>query len=331
MQLVPRCSLRSFVRTPAAAAVTLLLLASLSFAQPPNSTWKRVVTAHSPSARSGCVMFYDPATQKIVMFGGWNGFEYPADTWTFDGADWTQVQTAAAPSGRAGSTTAYDATLKQVVLYGGFNGQYLNDTWFWDGVNMTWTEAAPAKTPQPVTGGMLFTDPLKGNVDEFGGWNGRRYQLTTWRWKDDNWRKQFPKAFPSARAAAVIGTNPALKQTVIFGGLAEVNPVNTWTFDGKQWTQQFPATQPPQRLNVGTVYDPRFHGVVTFGGFIGQDSNDMWLWDGANWTQLFPKKSPQPREQMGMAFDDTQLETVVFGGLSGNALLRDTWVLKVTK
>jgi len=331
MQGVPLCNLRSRVRVSAIVAVTVVFLASLTFAQPPNSTWKKVVTANSPSARSGCVMFYDPASQKLVMFGGWDGSEYPTDTWTFDGTNWTQVQTATAPPGRAGASAALDSTLNQVIMYGGYDHEYLNDTWMWDGVNMTWVQATPAKTPHPVTGPMLFTDPLKGNVDEFGGWDGRRYQLTTWRWVDDNWRKQFPKAFPSARAAAVIGTNPAMKQTVVFGGLAEVNPVNTWTFDGKQWTQQFPANQPPQHLNVGTVYDPRFHGVVTFGGFIGEDANDMWLWDGSNWSQLFPKKSPPPREQMGMAFYDTQLETVVFGGLSGNSLLNDTWVLKVTK
>ncbi|MGH9643551.1 MAG: kelch repeat-containing protein, partial [Terriglobales bacterium] len=231
----------------------------------------------------------------------------------------------------AGAGAAYDSTLQQVVMFGGYDRQYLNDTWLWDGATSTWTEVTPAKSPKPMTLPMLFPDPRTGNVDEFGGYAGKFYQYITWRWKDGIWKKQYPKQSPGARAAAVIGTNPVLKQTVVFGGLADVNPVNTWTFDGKNWTQQFPATQPPQRLDVGTVYDPRFHGVVTFGGFIGVDANDMWLWDGSNWTQLFPKKSPPPREQMGMAFFDTQLETVVFGGLSGNNLLNDTWVLKTLK
>ena len=331
MRVVPRSSLRSCRGVIAIVAFILLLLASLSFAQPPNSTWRKVTTATAPSARSGCVMAYDPISQKVVMFGGWDGSSYPNDTWTFDGTNWTQVITATAPPGRAGGGAAYDSTLQKVVLYGGFDHQYLNDTWLWDGATSTWTEATPAKTPKAVTGPMVFPDPLTGNADEFGGWDGRRYQLTTWRLRDDIWHKQYPKQFPSARAAGVIGTNPVLKQTVVFGGLADVNPVNTWTFDGKNWTQQSPATQPEQRLNVGTVYDPRFHGVVTFGGFTGQDNNDMWLWDGTNWTQLFPKKSPPPREQMGMAFDDVLLETVVFGGLSGNQLLNDTWVLKMRK
>jgi hypothetical protein len=73
---------------------------------------------------------------------------------------------------------------------------------------------------------MLFADPLGGRVDEFGGYDGRFYQMTTWRWRSGDWHKLAPAHSPSARAAAVIGTDPVHKQTVLFGGLADVNPVN---------------------------------------------------------------------------------------------------------
>ncbi|MBZ5666440.1 MAG: hypothetical protein LAO30_17735 [Acidobacteriia bacterium] len=77
-----------------------------------------------------------------------------------------------------------------------------------------------------------------------------------------SWHKFIPAQSPSARASAEFATDPVAKQTVMFGGLADVNPVNTWTFDGRTWTQQFPSNQPPELLNTGTVYDPRFGGVV---------------------------------------------------------------------
>jgi hypothetical protein len=114
----------------------------------------------------------------------------------------------------------------------------------------------------------------------------------------------------------------------MFGGLAEVNPINTWIYDGHTWTQQFPSTQPSERLFTGTVYDPRFGGVVTFGGFAGIDVNDTWLWNGTDWSQLAPQQSPPPRESMGMAFDELHQQTVVFGGLEGFNLLNGTWVLQ---
>ena len=114
----------------------------------------------------------------------------------------------------------------------------------------------------------------------------------------------------------------------MFGGLADVNPVNTWTFDGRNWTQQFPSTQPPELLLTGTVYDPRFGGVVTFGGFDGADDNQTWLWSNNDWSQLFPQQAPPPRESMGMAFDELHQQTVVFGGLDGDTLLNDTWALQ---
>jgi hypothetical protein len=274
-------------------------------------------------------MFYDPVSFRVVMFGGWDGTQHLNDTWTFDGKRWKEVMTSVAPPARAGAGIAYDSKLQQAVLFGGYNGQYLNDTWLWNGATMTWTQANTQHQPVPETLPMLFPDPLTSRVDVYGGYDGRFYQSTTYHWRNGYWHKLHPSTPPYARAAAVIGTNPVLKQTVIFGGLADLNPVNTWTFDGHNWTEQFPATQPDQRLMGGTVYDPRFSGVVTFGGFTGQDNNDMWLWDGTNWTQLTPQQSPPPREQFGIAFDQLHQQTVVFGGLNGNTLLNDTWVLQM--
>ncbi len=321
------CSVsRLVVGIAATVAFTLIFVSSSAFAQP-SSTWVQLKVSKKPSARSGCVMVYDPISQKTVLFGGYDGSQHVNDTWTFDGKKWALVPTAVAPPARAGASAAYDPTLQQVVLFGGYNGQYLNDTWLWNGATSTWTQATPAHQPVPETLPMLFPDPISGHVDEFGGYDGKFYLQTSWRWKDGDWHKH-TYAHPSARAASVVGTNPVLKQTVIFGGLADVNPVNTWTFDGRSWTQQFPANQPNQRLNTGTVYDPRFSGVVTFGGFSGQDNNETWLWDGSNWTQLAPQQVPPPREQMGMAFDQSHQQTVVFGGLGGTTLLNDTWVLQ---
>jgi hypothetical protein len=316
--------IRSAVLTTAAVALTVLS----AFGQVPSSTWVQLNLKKKPPARSGCVMIYDPVSQKTVLFGGYDGTQHVNDTWTFDGKKWKLIKTSVAPPARSAAGAAFDAKLQQVVIFGGYNGQYLNDTWMWNGATSTWTQAAPTHQPTAETLPMLFPDPISGRADLFGGYDGKFYQSTSWRWSNGDWHKLSPKQSPSARAAAVFGTNPVLKQIVMFGGLADRNPVNTWTFDGHTWTQQSPATQPSWRLLTGTVYDPRFSGVVTFGGFDGADENETWLWNGTDWSQLTPQQSPPPRESTGMAFDELHQRTIVFGGLNGNTLLNDTWVLQ---
>jgi hypothetical protein len=55
------------------------------------NTWKVRQPTHSPSARYGVGMVYDPATDEIVLFGGvqLDGTRL-RDTWTWGGSDWTK-------------------------------------------------------------------------------------------------------------------------------------------------------------------------------------------------------------------------------------------------
>ena len=126
----------------------------------------------------------------------------------------------------------------------------------------------------------------------------------------------------------MIGTDPVHKQTVLFGGLADVNPVNTWTYDGRTWTEQFPSTQPSERLFTGTVYDPRFGGVVTFGGFAGTDVNDTWLWSGTDWINS-PRSS---RHRRASRWEWLSMHCIsrrsCSAGKMASTLLNGTWVLQ---
>ncbi len=307
-----------------------LLAFNSAFAQSPSSTWMQLNPSRSPSARDAMVMVYDPVSQKTMLFGGFDGSKYLNDTWTFNGKNWKKIGVPGAPPARASAGAAYDSKLKQVVLFGGYNGQYLDDTWLWNGATSTWTEATPAHRPPAETGPMLFPDPLNGRADEFGGYDGRFFRLGTWSWRNDNWRLLPFKGSASGRAAAVIGTDPVAKQTVLFGGIGDINPNNTWIFDGRVWTLQSPATQPSALTFAGSAYDPRFNGVVIFGGFNGAIVNETWVWSASDWIQLSPAQAPAPRERMGMAFDELHQRTVVFGGVNSNGLLNDTWVLQTT-
>jgi hypothetical protein len=309
-------------------AVMLTPIASAG--RPSTLGWFQVSPTDSPPARSYLAMAYDPASGKIIMFGGFDGNGYLNDTWAFDGITWTQIATNTPPPARAAAQMAYDSVTQKVVLYGGFDGaNYLGDTWIWNGTTLQWTQATPAHHPPAVTGPMLFQDP-NGRVDYFGGFNGQFYQLTMWQWNGSDWTQLFPPTVPFARASAAVATNTTTGQVVMFGGLADVNPINTWTYDGTTWTLQSPRAQPPWVYAGSAVFDPILNTVVLFGGGNGGvDQDNTWRWYGSvsNWRPLFRSLRPEAREGAGMAYDSLLRHVVLFGGQDNEEPLNDTWEL----
>src|SRR5437763_11418812 len=57
----------------------------------PSITWSSLYPAGMPTRRSYLAMAYDGSSQKIVLFGGYNGHRYLDDTWLFDGRRWRKV------------------------------------------------------------------------------------------------------------------------------------------------------------------------------------------------------------------------------------------------
>src|SRR3954469_2788849 len=74
---------------------------------PDSASWVQISPATSPPARSYLAMTYDPASGKIIMFGGVDAAGYLNDTWAFDGVTWTEVATDAPPPARAAAQMAY--------------------------------------------------------------------------------------------------------------------------------------------------------------------------------------------------------------------------------
>ena len=314
-----------------AILLTHSLFALLAFAtahgETSTLTWTELSPAVSPSVRSYFGMTYDDAGGKVLVFGGLDGHNYLNDTWTFDGSTWTKVDTATSPPARTSCQMAYDRKTRQVVLFGGYNGHYLGDTWLWNGRTLTWTQATPTRSPKAVTGPMVFND-FDGRVVVFGGFDGQFYQDTMWKWHGTNWKQLRLPMVPYARSSSAVGVNFPAKQTVLFAGLADVNPLNTWTYDGQTWTIQSPSTQPLSAYGGSATYDQNLNQVVLFGGANGGvDQDGTWEWTGSNWVQLFPTQSPEAREGAGMVFDRALGRTIVFGGQDREVPMNDTWQL----
>lgn len=288
--------------------------------------WMQLSPASSPPPRSYLAMAYDAISARVIMFGGVNGTGYLNDTWSFDGSTWTKIGGSEAPSRRANAQMAYDSIRGKIVLFGGYNGSsYLGDTWIWNGATSQWTKANPIQSPTAVTGPMVFTLP-GGAVGLFGGFDGRFYQAGFWRWNGSNWIRLTPAMVPYSRASAAVALNPLEKEVVLFGGLADINPVNTWTYQGSNWTMESPPVQPLWVYSASAAYDSVLNAIILFGGGSGGvDQNTTWAWIRSDWRQLRTMQSPPAREGAGMAYDAAIGRIVLFGGQDNVSYLNDTW------
>ena len=88
--------------------------------------WIEVTTADGPSARDHVSMAYDPALERIVLFGGGDGEE--ADAWQWNGAEW-QVLTATGPAWRDVPGMVTDRRGGRIVMYGGNWDPPFHDLW----------------------------------------------------------------------------------------------------------------------------------------------------------------------------------------------------------
>src|SRR5256885_10447558 len=80
-------------------------------------------------------MAYDAITQKVVLFGGYNGTKYLGDTWLWDGktSRWTRATPTHSPRAVTSPMLFTDPN-GRVDVYGGFDGRfYQSSMWQWTG------------------------------------------------------------------------------------------------------------------------------------------------------------------------------------------------------
>jgi hypothetical protein len=283
----------------------------------------------------------DSPVSGTLLFGGFDGSLYFADTWILQEGRWVQVTPANAPAARQGPGVAYDAATNTVVLFGGTgaDGTDLGDTWIWNGE--TWTQVFPSAAPSGRrfdTQGMAY-DAATQTVLLFGGYSNATGQVfgDTWTWngKTKTWTQQHPTASPSARRAT-IAYDGTRGKVLLFGG-DDPSTGNTfgdtWTWDGTNWAQRAPVASPSPRGLASMAFDASVHKVVLFGGVTpGQacPNNDTWAWNGTNWTLASSSAVPPGRFAAGMASDLAAQSAILFGGFGCGFGLSDTWVLALS-
>jgi hypothetical protein len=219
-------------------------------------TWIQLhPTGLAPAPRLGHASIYDPANNRLVVFGGNNCFSgFFNDVWVLSNANglggtpsWTQLS----PSGTAPAAGNY-----------------------------------PGAVYAATSNRMIVVESL-GNVFVLSNANGLG--------GPPSWSQLAPSgATPSTGSFPKVGYDSANNRLIVFGGNASGRLLNdVWVLtnaDGSGGTPSWvhfapPSLAPPPRINSVAVYDQASNRMTVFGGSDatgGQVFSDVWVLDDAN-------------------------------------------------
>jgi Galactose oxidase, central domain len=267
-----------------------------------NLDWIALTTTGVPKSRFGQSAIYNPTSNRMVIYGGGEGFPGPcvSELWLLTNPNsvgtpvWSQMTaTGTLPPVREGHVAVYNSTANTMTVFGGTdcNGNYYNDVWILsnaDGSTGTpsWAQAKPLGTPPSARAQhTAIYDPVKNVMTVFGGLAANKALFNdVWTLSNANgrtgtptWAKLSPSGTaPSARSGHVAVYDSANNRMIIHGG-GQVNSTaidsDTWaltdangTAGNPAWTLLTPTDTPPARRSHSAIYDPGSNEMVIFGG-----------------------------------------------------------------
>ncbi len=248
--------------------------------------WTPVSATDAPGACSYPATAWDSDRKVMVLVCA------DSTTYEFDGTAWKKFTAAKDwPSTSVQAALAYDANLKKTILYGGYNGNYIDETWTWDGAK--WTEVK-GKDAHFRALPAMFYDPASKKVVLYGGIGRTSREGTvirfadTWTFNGTDWVESTSANSPPARYGAAVAYNPADNRIHMFGGSNEnVEFVaEHWVWDGAKWAQLQPDRVPSARQNARLAWDPTLQQFILFGGYAGYYLADLWVFENNAWRPV---------------------------------------------
>lgn len=289
--------------------------------------WGIALTAQ-PGVRDGHGLVYHRPTEKVVMFGGWDGIRRLDETWVWDGSSWAQLFPLTTPAARVSAALCPASANGDLLLFGGLDsrGNGLADTWLWNGA--TWVPLSPANRPSARWGHSMAYDSHRNRVVLFGGYDtgAKRNLDDTWEWIGGDWQRVTTTTAPSARRGHKIAFDASASRAVLFGGWdGGSDNGETWEWNGATWTKSTGAGSTPRRYH-GMEYDPRRGCLVLFGGErLGTTFGDVWERRSSSWKRVTPLTvRPSARRGFAMAYSPITRSVLVHGGWNSTGLQGDT-------
>jgi len=319
---------------------------ALSLGESPS--WTQLApTGTPPAARCYQAAVYDPVRDRMVVFGGHDGYSLRNDVWALSlagGPSWTELLPGGTPPiARYEHTAVYDPVGDRMVVIGGYGGSlYKNDVWVLSlAGSPSWAELQPGGAPPSARySHTAIYDPVHDRMVVHGGYDGS-YHDDLWALslaESPSWTELLPTGTPpSARYLHTAFYEPVHDRVVVFGGFDVTyrNDLGALSLPGgPSWVELTAAGTPPSaRGNHTAIYDPVRNRMVVFGGNGGSSlENDVWalsLGDSPAWTELLPTGTPPSARYVHTAFyDPVRDRMMVFGGWDG-ARRNDVWALSL--
>ena len=309
--------------------------------------WTQLASA--PTGRAFHSAVYDPARDRMLVYGGEYNYAVLNDVVAFDCAAgrWSTVSTAGGPpEPRESHGATYDPVRDRMVVAGGTNGQSMPHTWALTLAGTpTWVALNPTDDPLSVMAGGY--DGASDAVLAFDG-----YALSS-----------LPLAGPPAWTRAnptgpvpIVDIASGVSQPLIHDSLRDRwlalwasrepgSAPGVWalSFAGGQpvWTPiAATGTPPPARMGYAAAYDAVADRVVLFGGGNSPPGtvyrNDVWtlsLSGDPTWSQLTPSGTgPAPCQGTAGVFDAARDRMIIWGGFfdGGGQFDSTTWALDLS-
>ena len=210
---------------------------------PKKASWLKVTPAGTaPPVRMHHNAAYDPTTNTMIVFGGWNcQSTYYNDVWILSNATavtgspvWSQLSPAGTPpSARESSTAIYNSTTNTLTVFGGdAGGAPFDDLWILSFANgsggtPTWSQLTPTGNgPSARSGHTAVYNQPNDLMTIDGGYNGTNLLGDTWVLSSasgqngpSTWTQLNPSGTAPARQFASATYDPVSNQTNIFGGI----------------------------------------------------------------------------------------------------------------
>lgn len=204
-----------------------------------NKRWRQLITTNAPVPRAESSMVYDPAHQKVYLFGGYTieGENYIklGDTWELVGDQWKKL-TDEGPSARHGVVLTYDKNSRRVLLFGGSTvdrdyGDQTGESWTFDG--KSWTKLTENQPPNIFNAAFAHSGE---QLIRFGGWNGNGRISETWQFSQSRWSSINTTQSPSARNHSAMVWDEKNDRFILYGGHDGENVFgDTWSFEKGKW------------------------------------------------------------------------------------------------
>jgi len=287
--------------------------------------WTSSFTFTTQTALTFASAGYDPATNTMIVFGGYDWGMAGSDTNAVllyapanGSGNWTTLianGVAGSPAARDAHSSVYDSANNRMIVFGGEtfpSYTNLNDVWVLSNANgqggtASWTQLSPSGSP------------------------------------------------PAARAYQTAVYDAADNRMIVFGGGANFTQIfsDVWVLSNANglggapaWTQLSPGGPPPLGLfGSSAVYDPVNNIMTVFGGenlVRTAYSNGAWTLSHANglggtpqWTNIVGNGvagSPAKRISQTAVYDSANNRMIIFGGAAFSGRFsftgyNDVWVL----